>query len=82
MSSERVKSVNTPTLKSLLRRWQRKTGEPMPEWISQLDLPLVERAVKLTEAGMQVCLPAEPVEAKDGFGCGDSMREWDTDSPG
>jgi hypothetical protein len=70
MSSERVKSVNTPTLKSLQRRWQRKTGEPMPEWIARLDLPLVERAVKLTEAGMQVVMPSEPVEARDGFGYG------------
>ena len=82
MSSERVKSVNTPTLKSLQRRWQHKAGEPMPEWIARLDLPTIERAVKLTEAGNQVVVPAEPVEARDGFGYGDSMREWDTDSPG
>lgn len=71
-----------PTLKSLQRRWQRKTAEPMPEWIAQLDLPLVERAVKHREAGNQVVVPSEPVEARDGIGYGDSMREWDTDSSG
>lgn len=71
-----------PTLKSLQHRWQRKTGEPMPEWIAQLDLPLVERAVKHREAGNQVAMPSEPAEARDGFGYGDSMREWDSDSPG
>ena len=71
-----------PTLKSLQRRWQHKTGEPMPPEIARLDLPTVERAVKLTEAGMRVVVPSEPVEARDGFGCGDSMREWDTDSVG
>jgi hypothetical protein len=54
----------------------------MPEWIARLDLPLVERAVKHREAGNQVVVPAEPVAARDGFGCGDSMREWDTDSVG
>jgi hypothetical protein len=57
MSSELVKSVNTPTLKSLQRRWQRKTGEPMPDWIARLDLPLVERAVKHRgrESGRRAC---------------------------
>jgi len=41
-----------------------------------------EPAVLHREAANQVAVPAEPVEARDGFGCGDSMREWDTDSVG
>ncbi|HQZ66223.1 MAG TPA: hypothetical protein PLY87_14140 [Planctomycetaceae bacterium] len=71
-----------PTLKSLQRRWQHKTGEPMPPQTARLDLPTIERAVKHVEKGNQVVVPSEPVEARDGFGCGDSMREWDTDSVG
>ena len=70
----------TTTLTTLQNRWQRKTGSPMPEAIARLDLPTIERAVKLTEAGIQVVVPAEPVEARDGIGYGDSMREWDSDS--
>lgn len=65
-------------LEKLQRRWQRKTGSPMPEAIARLDLPTIERAVKLTEAGIQVIVPAEPVENRDGIGYGDSMREWDS----
>ena len=67
-------------LEKLQHRWQRKTGEPMPESIARLPIADVERAVKLTEAGIQVVVPLEPVEARDGYGYGDSMREWDSDS--
>ncbi len=69
-----------PTLTTLQHRWQRKTGSPMPEAIARLDLPTIERAVKLTEAGIQVVVPTKPVESRDGIGYGDSMREWDSDS--
>lgn len=65
-------------LEKLQHRWQRKTGSPMPESIARLDIATIERAVKLTEAGIQVVVPAEPVENRDGIGYGDSMREWDS----
>jgi len=67
-------------LTTLQHRWHRKTGSPMPEAIARLDLPTIERAVKLTEAGIQVVVPGDPVEVRDGIGYGDSMREWDSDS--
>lgn len=74
--------MTAPTLKSLQRRWQKATGETMPDAIARLDLADVERATKLTEQGVHVFLPREPVvvEYRDGFGCGESMREWDCDS--
>jgi len=69
-----------PTLTTLHRRWQRKTGSPMPESIARLPIADVERAVLLTEEGVQVFVPSAPVESRDGYGYGDSMREWDSDS--
>lgn len=68
--------MKTP-LEKLLARWQRKTGEPMPESIARLPIDQVQAAVELTESGATVFVPAAVVEVKDGFGCGDSMREWD-----
>jgi hypothetical protein len=70
----------TPTLTTLQHRWQRKTGSPMPEAIARLDLPTIERAVKLTYEGHIVFVPVEPVDNLDGYWNGDSMREWDSDS--
>ncbi len=63
------------TLTTLQHRWQRKTGEPMPESIARLPIADVERAVLLTEEGVQVFVPSEPVESRDDIGYGDSMRE-------
>lgn len=65
---------------TLHHRWHLKTGSQMPESIARLPIADVERAVLLTEEGVQVFVPSEPVEARDGIGYGDSMREWDSDS--
>lgn len=54
----------------------------MPEAIARLPIGRVLTAVELTEDGQTVFVPApEPVEeCKDGFGFGESMREWDGDN--
>ena len=72
-------------LETLKRRWLRKRGEAMPDEILRLPFDRILRAVTLIEAGNDVVVPSCPVstpENRDGFGHGDSMREWDGDSFG
>ena len=73
--------MKTP-LEKLQARWQKQTGESMPEAIARLPIGRVLTAVEWTEDGQTVFVPAaESVsECRDGFGCGDSMREWDGDN--
>ena len=73
--------MKTP-LEKLQLRWHAKTGESMPEAIARLPIGRVLTAVELIEDGQTVFVPApEPVEeCKDGFGFGESMREWDGDN--
>ena len=77
------KRVMMTKLEKLQHRWLLKTGEPMPDAIVQLPIERIVRAVELTEAGETVFVPSSaPVlsENRDGYGFGDSMREWDGDS--
>jgi len=70
-------------LEKLQARWFRKTGEQMPEAIARLSIGRILTAVELTEDGQTVFVPSCPVtvpENKDGYGYGESMREWDCES--
>jgi len=79
-----MKRKKTPMtkLEKLQHRWFLKTGEPMPDAIVRLPIERIVRAVELTESGETVFVPSVPVmsENRDGYGFGDSMREWDGDS--
>jgi len=41
-------------LEALQSRWHAKTGDPMPEWIANLTIEEIRRAVELTESGYTV----------------------------
>lgn len=77
-----TKKKATTELEKLQHRWLRKTGDDMPQNIAVLDIRIVRSAVLRTEAGETVFVPGATVmsETRNGYGCGDSMREWDGDS--
>lgn len=70
------------TLRQLKKRWQTKTGEPMPAEISALPLERVQRAVELVEDGQMPVVPKQraAVRPDPEFGTESSLREWDRDS--
>jgi len=63
------------TLAQLQRRWQKKTGERMPDAIAALPLEKVQRAVELVESGATVVVPrARRVVEEEPQS---SMMDWD-----
>ena len=66
------------TLKQLQKRWQNKTGEPMPAEIAGLPMDRIERAVQIVERGDTVFVPKHtPRRVEESAS---SLREWDKDS--
>jgi len=63
----------------LQKRWQHKTGEPMPISIASLPLDRIRFAVEQVELGNHVVVPGVPVTAEIS---NDSLREWDSESNG
>lgn len=62
-------------LTKLLERWQAKTGRPMPQDILRQSLPVIRRAVEMTERGDTVFVEPDVVEvaaAKE-----ESISSWD-----
>ena len=61
-------------IQTLKRRWQKKTGEDMPDNIASLPLDRIRRAVDLTEKGITVVVPktVAAVEVAE-----ESMVAWD-----
>jgi len=63
------------TLNQLQRRWQKKTGERMPDSIAALPLEKVQRAVELVESGATVVVPrARRVVEEEEVS---SLQQWD-----
>jgi hypothetical protein len=62
------------TLAQLKRRWQKKTGERMPDSIAALELYKVLRAVELVEAGATVVVPRARRVVEEEVS---SMQQWD-----
>jgi hypothetical protein len=63
------------TLLQLQRRWQKKTGERMPDSIAALPLEKVLKAVELVESGATVVVPrARRVVEEEEVS---SMQQWD-----
>jgi len=62
-------------LDSLKARWNKTTGEEMPDDIASLTVRQIMRAVELTEKGITVVIPKDPrkAAAEDS----DSMPDWD-----
>ena len=72
-----------PTELDLLKqRWRDVRFEEMPDAIARMPIEWVRKAIKMTERGETVFVPCAPVTStrRDGYGHGDSMREWDGDS--
>lgn len=69
------------SMEELQRRWEKKTGEPMPDSIAALPIEKVRRAVLLTERGVTVVVPVQrqPQPVAESFG-GGSMMDWDRQS--
>jgi|694.fasta_scaffold01648_30 hypothetical protein len=74
MSSDRTE------IQSLMARWRKKNGHPMPIEIARLPIEKIRKAVRLTEAGTVVCVPPglslgearTPIDMTD-----DSLMDWD-----
>lgn len=74
MSSDRKE------IQSLMARWRKKVGSPMPIDIAQQSLEKIRKAVRLVEAGAVVCVPKglslgeplRPIDMAD-----DSLMDWD-----
>lgn len=64
-------------LNSLVKRWQRATGEIMPASIESLPIEKIRRAVELVESGATVVVPRGRPMAVAACGDSDSMQEWD-----
>lgn len=67
-------------IQSLMARWRKKVGSPMPIDIAQQSLEKIRKAVRLVEAGAVVCVPkglsrGEPVSSIDM--ADDSLMDWD-----
>lgn len=62
------------TLNQLQRRWQKKTGERMPDSIAALPLEKVLRAVELVESGATVVVPRDRRVVEEEVS---SMQQWD-----
>ena len=60
----------------LQKRWQNKTGEPMPISIASLPLDRIRFAVEQTELGNHVVVPGVPVFRDVS---NESMKGWDHD---
>jgi len=60
----------------LKRRWQKATGEPMPEWMEILPIVDIQRKLDLASLGAVVVVPMERVIDWDK--AEDSMSGWDS----
>jgi hypothetical protein len=77
MSSDRKE------IQSLMARWRKKVGSPMPIDIAQQSLEKIRKAVRLVEAGAVVVVPKslslgdpkQPIDLND-----DSLMNWDRNS--
>jgi len=78
LSSDRSKAIP-----GLMARWRKKVGSPMPIEIAQQSLEKIQKAVRLVEAGVVVCVPKslslgapkQPIDMTD-----DSLMDWDRNS--
>jgi hypothetical protein len=74
MSSDRTE------IQSLMQRWRKKNGHPMPIEIARLPIDKIRKAVKLTEADVVVGVPlslGDPANQTDEIAL-DSMAFWDS----
>jgi hypothetical protein len=76
-------STDRTEIQSLMQRWRKKNGHPMPIEIARLPIEKIRKAVRLTEAGTVVCVPpglslgeaSKPIDMND-----DSLMYWDRNS--
>ena len=70
-------------IQSLMQRWRKKNGHPMPIEIARLPIEKIRKAVRLTEAGdivfvpksLSLGQPKQPIDLND-----DSLMNWDRNS--